>query len=175
MSKPVVVFMGDSLTEWMPRPQLKNYDLQLAGFSGMGVDFLLQRAPGILKRCPPLMAWVCIGANDVWYFDPQQWEQAFSRLCQTITDSGARLFVSTLMPVENFGFGADLDINNQLAMNNVIKKQAIAHKAILVDSFAKFADNKGYLPPGSTDDGVHLTSATYQQWIPFICQAMNIS
>jgi lysophospholipase L1-like esterase len=178
--KPVVVFMGDSLTEYMPPPQTDNFEVRLAGYSGMGVEFLRRMAGRILNRHQPDMVWLCIGINDVWGFAENSgcssaWEESFADLCRIITDSGARLYVSTLMPVENYGFFSGFNLEHIREMNAIIARQAQARGAALVDSYARFADENGYLPSGCTEDGVHLTAENYRRWTPFICASLGLS
>ena len=179
MSKPTVVFMGDSLTEWMPRPRLDNYRLIMAGYSGMGVNYLNHIAGKILARYQPEKVWLCIGINDVWMFDQGQrledWENLFAELCHKISKSGTIFYGSTLMPVENIGFGTAINLHWIHEMNKVIVRQVDAYGGILVDSFSHFAQPDGYLPRGYSDDGVHLAASTYDKWVPFICQSVSIS
>ena len=178
MPKPTVVFMGDSLTEWMPRPKLNNYKLAMAGYSGMGVSYLNHLAQQIMERYQPQKVWLCIGINDVWMFGQDQrlqdWEGQFASICQKITTSGATLYGSTLMPVEKAGFGTALDLLWIYEANKAIIRQVSGFQGILVDSFAHFAQPDGYLPPGYSEDGVHLTLATYEKWVPFICKSMGL-
>lgn len=178
MAKPVVVFMGDSLTEWMPRPHLNNYRLAMAGYSGMGVSYLNQLVKQIMQHYQPRKVWLCIGINDVWGFDQGQrmenWEDEFAHLCSHIAISGTTLYGSTLMPAENIGFGSAINLHWMHEMNNAIKRQIAAHNGVLVDSFAEFAQPDGYLPRGYSEDGVHLTRATYDKWVPFICKSIGV-
>ena len=178
MSKPTVVFMGDSLTEWMPKPKLNSYDLVMTGYSGMGVAFLSHIAQQTMQHHQPHKVWLCIGINDVWMFDQGQhmrdWEEQFASLCRQITDSDAILYGSTLMPAEKIGFGEMINLHWIYETNKAIARQVANCQGVLVDSFAHFAKDDGYLPPGYTDDGVHLTLATYEKWVPFICSSMDI-
>ena len=170
--------MGDSLTEWMPRPVLNNYNLVMAGYSGMGVAHLDYIAQQIMQHHQPQKVWLCIGINDVWMFDQGQslhdWEEQFASLCRKITASGAMLYGSTLMPAEKVGFGTAINLHWIYEVNKAITRQVANHQGILVDSFAHFAQADGYLPSGYTDDGVHLTHATYEKWTPFICESVGI-
>ncbi len=179
MSKTTVVFMGDSLTEWMPRPKLANYNLVMAGYSGMGVGYLNQVAPQILSRHQPAKVWLCIGINDVWMFDQgaqmADWETQFARLCGQICASQATFYGSTLMPAENTGFGSAINLHWIYETNKAIARQVEAHQGVLVDSFKRFAGADGYLPRGYSEDGVHLTLATYEKWVPFICNSVGVS
>ncbi|MDR1397344.1 MAG: SGNH/GDSL hydrolase family protein [Desulfarculales bacterium] len=178
--KPVAVFMGDSLTEYMPPPQPRDFEIRLAGYSGMGVEFLRRMAGRILNRHQPDIVWLCIGINDVWGFEqssvrPSAWEESFADLCRIITGSGAKLYASTLMPVENCGFFSGFNLEHIRTMNAIIVRQAQAWGAEVVDSYGHFADASGYLPPGCTEDGVHLTDETYRRWTPFICASLGLS
>jgi lysophospholipase L1-like esterase len=178
--KPVVVFLGDSLTEYMPQPALGNVDLRLEGYSGVGVDFLLRIAGRIMSQHQPDMVWLCIGINDVWgfeqaYINPSAWEESFAALCRSISAAKPQLYISTLMPVENFGFFSGFNLNPIREMNAIITRQAKAWGAHLLDSYHQFADEKGYLPSGWSEDGVHLTAETYGKWVPFICAGMGLS
>ena len=178
MSKPTVVFMGDSLTEWMPEPKLNNYNLVMAGYSGMGVGYLNHIAQQIMQHHQPYKVWLCIGINDVWMFDQGQrledWEEQFASLCEQITGSGAILYGSTLMPAEKAGFGTEINLHWIYETNQAIARQVADCRGILVDSFAHFAQADGYLPSGYSEDGIHLTLATYEKWVPFICDSMGI-
>ena len=178
MSKTTVVFMGDSLTEWMPKPKLNNYKLIMAGYSGMGVSYLNHLARQIMERHQPQQVWLCIGINDVWMFDQgqrlQDWEEQFASLCRQIAGSGAILYGSTLMPVENIGFGSAINMYWIHETNKAIARQVMNCQGILVDSFAHFSQADGYLPQGYSEDGVHLTLATYEKWVPFICTSLGI-
>ena len=178
MSKPTVVFMGDSLTEWMPEPKLNNYNLVMAGYSGMGVGYLNHIAQQIMQHHQPYKVWLCIGINDVWMFDQGQrledWEEQFASLCQQITGSGAIFYGSTLMPAEKAGFGTEINLHWIYETNKAIARQVADCQGILVDSFVHFAQADGYLPSGCSEDGVHLTLATYEKWVTFICDSMGI-
>jgi lysophospholipase L1-like esterase len=179
VKKPVVVFMGDSLTECMPQPRIRNFEVRMEGYSGMGVDFLLRIAGNLMSHHRPDIVWLCIGINDVWgfeqaYISPSAWEESFAALCRLITGK-ARLYVSTLMPVEDFGFFSGFSLNPIREMNAIIIRQAAANGALIIDSYNHFADERGYLPAGWSEDGVHLTSETYAKWVPFICAGMELS
>lgn len=179
MSKPIVMFMGDSLTEWMPRPKLQNYNLVMAGYSGMGVSYLNHLAGQILSRHQPQKVWLCIGINDVWMFDQGQrledWEATFANLCRQIVGSKAILYGSTLMPAENAGFGTAINLHWIYETNKAITRQVERVDGIVVDTFSHFAQPDGYLPSGYSEDGVHLTMGTYEKWVPFICKSVDIS
>jgi lysophospholipase L1-like esterase len=174
----VVVFMGDSLTEYMPPIQPRVCKLVIAGYSGMGVGFLRRAAARILRQHNPRIVWVCIGINDMWDINSelslQEWESEFADLCAQIINHGAQLYGSTLMPVEKTGFGTAISLNWILKTNQAIIRQVDRHNGVVVDSYRRFAQPDGYLPQGASEDGVHLTLATYRQWIPFICQSLGI-
>jgi lysophospholipase L1-like esterase len=178
MTEKVVVFMGDSLTEYMPAPQPRACKLVIAGYSGMGVSFLRRAAGKILRRHNPRTVWVCIGINDMWDINNelrlQEWEAEFADLCAQIINHGAQLYGSTLMPVERAGFGAAVNLSWILKINQAIIRQVSSHNGIVVDSYRRFAQPDGYLPAGASEDGVHLTLATYAQWVPFICQSLGL-
>jgi lysophospholipase L1-like esterase len=145
----------------------------------MGVSFLRQAAGKILRRYNPGSVWVCIGINDIWDINNdlrlQAWETEFADLCAQIIAHGAKLYGSTLMPVEKIGFGAAMSLDWILKTNQAIIRQVNNHNGIVVDSYRRFAQPDGYLPRGASEDGVHLALATYAQWIPFICQSLGVA
>ena len=171
------MFFGDSLIEFMPIPKLPEAEIVNAGYSGMGVSYLVHRVEALLKNHQPDKVFLCIGINDVWELNSPEafagWQAEYNILCQALT-KGTSLYLSTLMPVEKSGYGALMHLPAILQANEIIKQFSVKYNCNLLDSFAHFAGEDNYMPPRGTEDGVHLTMDIYKRWIKFILQGMEL-
>lgn len=167
----VVVMLGDSLTEKIPRDQLGGMPIANHGVSG-DRTFNPETGTGVLPRIDlvqkyqPSHVFVMIGVNDLRAAGSnvtsieQQWRKLAKELRAAVPD--AKIYVQTVLPVG----GPEASVQAKVDELNR-KLPAIAHEIkaqlVLLDPVMKGAD--GFIRPKYTDDGVHLTPAGYKAWL----------
>lgn len=153
-------------------------DVVLAGVSGSTVRDWLRLAPGLLERLRPEAAVIALGINDVsgWEEDCDVFADRYARLCALFEKAGARLFVSTILPVErNKMWGDAMDTGLIALFNKAIAGIAAKKGYGLIDSHKALAGPDGMMPRGLTTDGVHLSEEGYRRWKPVLLQGARVA
>ena len=172
-----LAIVGDSLIEEM-RLDTDANEIVLVGVSGSTVRDWLRLAPGMLGRLRPKTVIIALGINDVsgWDEDGDEFAHRYERLCGLFKDAGARVFVSTILPVERGKIWGDAMDTSLIALFN----EAIAGIAKkwgygLIDSHKALAGPDGMMLPGLTTDGVHLSGEGYRRWKPVLLQGAGVA
>ncbi len=165
-----LVLFGDSITDGLlfvdPKVPVIN-----AGIGGSTTSSYLPFAKKFLKGMQPKAVIVAIGVNNAHAgFSREAFSEQYAALCASGKETGAKVFVSTVLPVvndavEKKGLGSSyFDVDKIHVMNDVIREIARKNDYALIDSFASLADSEGYLPAALSTDGVHLSREGYEAW-----------
>lgn len=171
-----IVFLGNSITE------IGNWK-ELTGDStvlnrGIGGDITY----GVLQRIAqvtalrPSKVFLLIGINDIGKDIPPAMivhniGQIVNRIRQE--SPSTRIILQTILPVnpDVKGFPQHYDKNDKVIQANALLRKLAAEKGLpLVDLYAAFSDQQGYLRKELTGDGLHLTpnGDGYRQWVALL-------
>jgi lysophospholipase L1-like esterase len=177
IGKNQVLALGDSLTYIMAGvtddfPGLPDARLINAGFIGMRTGELLLRTQALLDRAHPWAVLLMVGTNDraqVGRNGTAAWLRDYSAIVRLIERSGVVPILETVPPTARHGgfVGGAAGAMGISAMNRAIRLlcQKDPH-AVLVDLDPVLKGPDGFLPPGATDDGVHMDVAEYAKMAP---------
>ena len=172
-----LAIIGDSLVEDM-RLQSKANTIALVGVSGSTVRNWLRFAPDLLSRMHPKAVIIALGINDVsgWDEDCDVFADRYERLCAMFHDAGARVFVSTILPVERGKIWGDATDTSLISLfNAAIAGIAHDHGYGLIDSHRALAGPDGMMQPGLTTDGIHLSEEGYRRWKPVLLRGAGFA
>lgn len=168
--KDGLVLLGDSITDGLLFTD-SNFPVLNAGIGGSTTSSYLPFAKRFLKGMQPKAVLVAIGINNAHAgFSPEAFSEQYAALCASAKETGATVFVSTVLPVvndaiEKKGLGSSyFDTDKIHVMNDAIREIARENGYALIDSFAALADSEGYLPAELSTDGVHLSQEGYRAW-----------
>ena len=116
--------------------------------------------------------YVMFGINELGWVSTDLFRQSYVKLIQDIqaVQPQAEIFVQTIFPVSKEKSQSDSIYNNTnvVRFNQEIRTAAEEAGATLVETALLFDDGSGNLPADATTDGVHLTTAYYQQWLDYL-------
>jgi lysophospholipase L1-like esterase len=173
-SKPQILFLGDSLTEYADwAALLHNNTIINHGVAGDRSSDVVSRISESIQKKPDLI-FLMIGVNDL------AMKMQVNSVLENITEIVKKLkialpettiYLQSILPVNphiaNFADGFDyndkiLEVNEQLNLNrNQLEYQYI-------DLHSKFRDKHGCLAEQYTTDGLHLNSKGYRHWTKFL-------
>ena len=158
------LIIGDSLTAGLPHLD----GTSIAGVTGSGVRTWTQYAEKIVKKTNPKHILVALGTNDaVPDVDIKTWTARYEALCVNLAQRGARITVSTILPVRPRVSGVSPSAIRQ--MNQQIAALSEKYGYGFVDSWKAMADASGYLKPEyAAPDGIHLNQEGYSRWVKFL-------
>ena len=166
-NRPLVVFLGDSLTAGAPWagyfPEVRVLN---EGISGDTTEGLLSRLKGVI-RVEPDRLFLMAGVNDLGLGAPIS--QIVWNHKKIITDirkgsPRTRVFLLSVLPVRNERLGDRIDNLDIRELNRRLEKAAEETGAGFIDLFPRFLTDYGQLDARFTIDGVHLNMAGYEVW-----------
>ena len=167
-----IAFIGDSLTQrgdFSPYfPDLDVYNLGIGGDSIEGVSSRITMIDAVEAE----KAFIMIGFNDI---QPGMTEQeVYDMVYQKYSDLLENLFskypdmkvyIQSILPITT---SAEESINVSNAMirsaDEAVRKAASDYQLTYIDLYSVFADDEGNLPEQLSEDGIHITSDSYQLW-----------
>lgn len=168
--EPVMVLLGDSISEGHPATTIAGHRVVNMGISGdkiaMEPDGGVLRRIGVVARARPAHVFLMIGVNDFWHTPPKPLEAArqdYARVAAALTAAvpGARVWFLSTFPTGGEKARMMADIR---PLNDHVRELAARHGATFVDMGAHLGDERGELRGELTGDGVHLTPAGYAVW-----------
>jgi lysophospholipase L1-like esterase len=164
-----ILIAGDSIVEFAYLPELCGEKVFNVGMGGAGVIQTQTLLGKVLPRIKVKQIIIAVGINDS---AGGQWPnvagfgQAYRALIQSAVASGAAVTIATIAPIaENIPLDSRyFNIDEIRRTNDEIRRIAHETGRTLIDFDAAMAGPNGFLPPGFTTDGVHLTMAGYRIW-----------
>jgi lysophospholipase L1-like esterase len=157
-----VAFVGDSLTDFAPWPQLfPGIDQRNFGISGDTTAVLLHRLAQVIDA-QPAKVFLLIGTNDLGN-DRRGPAEITGNIGVMLGQLGAGLpdaeiYLQSVLPRETA-------LNPWvLQLNEFLRSLAAERKVHFVDLYAAFVVPPGRLDPAATMDGVHLNGPGYERW-----------
>jgi lysophospholipase L1-like esterase len=176
-SDSAIIFLGDSLTdegEWVElfgNPNIKN-----RGISSDTTDLVLKRLD-IIVESKPRKIFLMIGINDLVNVGRSE-EQTLKEYKKILIEfqnkiPETKVFVQSLLPVNNQVTRYWQDNNKIIEMNLLLKKLAQEFSYDYIDVFSDLSDAQNQLSIEYTSDGLHLNGKGYLMWKKAIEEYVN--
>ncbi len=168
VKNPVVVFMGDSITDgWFSKRKefFKENNYVGRGISGQTTSHMLVRLDVIVLK--PKAVAIMAGINDIAGNNgPIKLENIFGNIvsmAELAKANGIKVFLCSTLPSSQIPWRKDIkDVAEKVkVLNAMLKDYAKNNDVIYVDYYSKVVDDKGGLQKEYTYDGVHLNTSTY--------------
>ncbi|MDR1827215.1 MAG: SGNH/GDSL hydrolase family protein [Methylobacteriaceae bacterium] len=176
------VLLGDSITDGLYAQDLPGNVLN-AGVGSARLKDVRRFGGRLLKGRHPAVIVLTAGVNDMLdigqdRFAADEFRNAYADMCRLIEETGAKLVVSTILPVRKEEPGskrmsAKVNAETLARANDIIREIAGGNGYHLMDSFAYMAGDDGYLAPELTPDGIHLSPKGYARWKTLIRDTLN--
>ncbi|MGI0493104.1 GDSL-type esterase/lipase family protein [Alkalinema pantanalense CENA528] len=168
--RPLMVMVGDSLSQWYPSDYLPSRDIWLnQGISGDTTRGILQRLDDFATARPDRI-YVMAGVNDLKRGASDR--EILQNLAKIIArlqrqHPQAEIVVQSILPTRSSMIPNDRieTLNQQLAQ--LTTRQGAA----FLDLYREFVDRDGYLQQQLSTDGIHLNLQGYQVWQTALSQA----
>ena len=169
VSEGSVIFLGDSLTDWLSLSELlPGVRVLNRGIAGDTTTGVLQRLNEVIRHKPAKL-FLLIGTNDIAMGVSER--RITSNIREIITrlqegSPSTTVYLQTLIPVNSkyMGYRHNMKID---VVNDVLRGIAGEKGCVLVDLYEIFAEN-GELPLKYTFDGLHLNGEGAVKWIEFV-------
>ncbi|MBQ4430242.1 MAG: hypothetical protein II877_01975 [Synergistaceae bacterium] len=171
VSEGSVIFLGDSLTDWLCLNELlPGVHVLNRGIAGDTTAGVLHRLDEVIRHKPAKL-FLLIGTNDIALGTGEREITANIREIVRRIQEGSpstAIYLQTLIPVNSryMGYRHNMKIET---VNDVLRGIAGEACCVLVDLHGLFAEN-GELPLRYTFDGLHLNGEGAVKWIEFAAQ-----
>lgn len=168
--KHEIVFLGNSITEngdW--NEIFRNKNIVNRGIGGDVCFGLLNRLDEVLASKPKSI-FLMIGINDIGRSVPVDVIASKIKeiLVKIATDSpSTKIYLQSVLPINEDVIWYDYMKNKSdkiVLLNDQLKRIAATENIRYLDLYSSFANEKGYLKPAYTADGIHLSAAGYLHW-----------
>lgn len=169
-----IVFFGDSITrqshfnQYFPDKVVCNLGLGSDKIAGM------TERVDMITSVSPEKVFILGGINSLRDYTMEKSIADYDSLLSAIsTNSSAQIYVISVLPIavevsSKIGCKPDTILRFNSALQNLTEKYGFEY----INLFSVLADQDGYILPGYTTDGVHLTKDAYDIWgetiTPFI-------
>jgi lysophospholipase L1-like esterase len=177
-----IILIGDSITEGIFLDRVCGLSVINAGIGGAGVSLFNSNLEDILSTSKPSVAFIALGVNDSNISISEKneeyiknWAKNYESLVDNLIKKGIEPVLSTILPVEKDKELGTKYFNAALInrLNEKIREISDKEELILADSYAAMADSAGFIPQGSTLDGVHLKAESYKIWKETIVKSLT--
>jgi lysophospholipase L1-like esterase len=169
-SESDIIFLGNSITDHVDWQELLGLpEARNRGISGDITFGVLERLDEVIEG-HPAKVFLLIGINDISRNIPDSVILANQlKIVQRIKNGspGTKIYLQTLLPVNNTFNKFKNHYNKDghiAAVNEGLKKIALAEKLTLIDLHPLFLDKEGRLDKAYTTDGLHPNAAGYLVW-----------
>jgi len=182
VTKPDVVFMGDSITDFWPQPRFGPF-FPGKNYLGRGISaqttpqMLIRMRPDVIALKPKVVV-ILAGTNDIagntGPMTDEQIEGNLASMAELASANGIKVVLSSITPVSNYHL-ANPNASPQTtqrplarirAVNDWMRDYAAAHKHVYLDYFSAMIDEKGLLRTDLSADDLHPTAAGYAIMAP---------
>lgn len=181
-----VVFMGDSITDgWKLAEYFPQKPYINRGISGQTTPQMLIRfRPDVLNLKPKVVV-ILAGTNDIsgntGPTTPEAIQGNLTSMAELARVNGISVVLSSIMPVSDYHKNKNGETIVQtvrrppaqiLAMNEWIKKYAAQNNLVYLDYYSAMVDDKGFLKPELSYDGLHPGAKGYEVMKPLAEKAI---
>lgn len=176
-----VVFYGDSITDgWKLANFFPSKPYVNRGISGQVTSQMLVRMYADVIDLKPAAVILLAGTNDIARNNGPQTltmiEENVMAMTELAKAHGIRMILCSVMPIADYGRAkmsegrppADI-----LKVNAWMKDYAAKNGAIYADYFSAMVDDKGFLKPGISMDGLHPNEQGYNLMVPIAQGAID--
>jgi lysophospholipase L1-like esterase len=181
-TKPDVVFMGDSITDFWPQSRFGPF-FPGKNYLGRGISaqttpqMLLRMRPDVIALKPKVVV-ILAGTNDIagntGPMTDEQIEGNLASMAELASANGIKVVFSSITPVSNYHMANPNAVPQTTtrplarvhAINDWMKAYAAAHKHVYLDYFSAMIDDKGLLRTDLSADDLHPTAAGYAIMAP---------
>ncbi len=169
---PDVVFMGNSITQgWAEQhPAFFTANNYLGrGISGQVTAQMLARFRSDVLELKPKVVVILAGTNDLaqndGYISIPHIAGNIASMAQLAQANGIKVVICSVLPAANYSWRpAVTEVPQKIAeLNGMLKAWAAENGCTYVDYFSEMEDGDGGLPKALSGDGVHPTSAGYDE------------
>lgn len=169
--KGVVVFFGDSLTEFCDLDEFyPDLNAINRGIAGDTTDGMLARVRSNVVALDPSVVVFLGGTNDLHHdATPEQITQNISQILSILTEeTSAKIIVQSLYPLnpntfpQYMNFVSDRTNEDVLAVNAALPDICARYSATFVDVHSLLTDSDGLLRAEFTPDGLHVNAKAYR-------------
>lgn len=169
-----VVFFGDSITDgWKLATSFPNKPYVNRGISGQVTAQMLVREYADVIDLKPAALILLAGTNDIARNNGPETLTMIEENIMAITElaqgHGIKVILCSVMPIADYGRAKMSDGRppaDILKVNAWMKDYAAKVKATYVDYFTAMVDDKGFLKPGISADGLHPNDQGYAIMAP---------
>jgi lysophospholipase L1-like esterase len=181
-TKPDVVFMGDSITDFWPQPRFGAF-FPGKNYLGRGISaqttpqMLIRMRPDVIALKPKVVV-ILAGTNDIagntGPMTDEQIEGNLASMAELASANGIKVVLSSITPVSNYHM-ANPNASPQTtqrplarvhAVNDWMRDYAAAHKHVYLDYFSAMIDDKGLFRSELSADDLHPNAAGYAIMAP---------
>ncbi|RQO57194.1 hypothetical protein DBR47_15260 [Paucibacter sp. KBW04] len=184
-SGPVVVFMGDSITEGWGRRQGRGGPGEFMepgylsrGISGQTTAQMLLRLRADVLDLRPKVLHLMAGTNDIagnrGPVSKQDLQANIQSMVELARRHGLRVVLASILPTERFDWRPELKPAQAVReMNTWLRAYAAAQGLVYADYYTPMATESGGLKPELGPDGVHPNEAGYLLMEPIAREAIR--
>jgi lysophospholipase L1-like esterase len=166
---PLVVFIGDSITEGWAASDTQNFDKQWAGrgIGGQTSAQVLLRFYQDAIGLKPKVIHLLVGGNDVarnaGALDATAFKDNVRAMADLACANNITLVLGTILPAKQYYWRKEIEPVEEIrTLNRWLAEFAAIHRIRLVDYYAPMATPQGAMRAELTDDGVHPNQQGYQ-------------
>ena len=183
INDPLVVFMGNSITEGWLNKKLNFFDnpsFVNRGISGQTTSQMLLRFRQDVIDLKPKAVVILAGINDIAQNQgPIAVKDIFGNLksmCELAKTNSINVVLCSVLPAKEFPWRMEINPIEKVAeLNSLLKDYANQNNIIYVDYYEKLVTKEFGLPSDLTSDEVHLTIKGYQTLEPIVLKGINKS
>ncbi|GAX39288.1 hypothetical protein NIES4075_02400 [Tolypothrix sp. NIES-4075] len=167
LSESDIIMLGDSITDEGEWTELLGLNVKNRGISGDTTERILHRLNTILES-KTKQIFLMIGINDLINDGKsvtatlEQYKNILREFQEKIPKT--KVFVQSVLPVNNKLYLYWQDNNNVLKLNSGLKKLAKEFNYEYIDIFSLLLDSENQLDAQYTVDGLHLNGQAYLVW-----------
>ena len=181
INDPLVVFMGNSITEGWLNKKLSFFDnpsFVNRGIGGQTTSQMLLRFRQDVIDLKPKAVVILAGINDIAQNQgPIAVKDIFGNLksmCELAKTNNINVVLCSVLPAKEFPWRMEINPIEKVAeLNTLLKKYARKNGFIYVDYYKKLVTKEFGLPRELTSDEVHLTIKGYQTLEPIVLKGIN--
>jgi lysophospholipase L1-like esterase len=182
-SKPRVVFLGDSITDfWRLNEYFPDRDFVNRGISGQTTGQMLGRMKADVLDLKPAAVLVLAGTNDIARGIPlAAIENNLAMIADLARAHHVTLLLASVLPVSDYHKDQNpaWEVTRRRppetirALNAWIQNYCREHNDTYVDYFSALVDQAGFLRADLADDGLHPNSSGYRLMAPAVLAAVD--
>ncbi len=174
---PLVVFMGNSITEGWPANFFKDKPYINRGISGQTTPQMVVRFRQDVINVQPKIVIILAGTNDIaGNTGPMTLEQIRDNILTMVElaqSNGIVPLVCSVLPAFDYSWRPGLEPNIKIPKLNALLKELCQEKGVqYLDYFSVMADDRNGLPQDLAKDGVHPTKKGYAIMIDLVEKAI---